>query len=543
MKRQNTSKMSFPLTNEGIDAASIHINTLLQEILGRRETLRIRLAAEDVLNLWRNTPGSADLCTVQYFTRLGQKSIRVTVTGPSVNPNTDFEENELDAAGNVILESLGLSPMYRYNKGVNQVDFQVPGKKVNQLSLVALAGMLAIIFGLLTTRLPWNTQQFLTEQLAMPTLKILLGLLTGVAMPMIFLSICTGILGIGNVAALGRIGKKFLLRFLGLTFVVSALSVATVGWLFPLSGEGGTEAVGFQTVFNLVLQMIPTNMVSPFLEGNALQLILLGMSFGVALLVLGERAEGLSDAMRQAEDIVSLLMRGINRLIPLFVFLTFYGLTVSSDASKLGGAVKILILVAVLCLLLALVFTIVVCVRCHVSMGTLLRKTFPAFLVAFSTASSAASFPLRLEICERHLGIAGQAARFSVSLAQTLFKPTGCIIYCVSALCVAKAYYLPITPLWLVLLVLVSGILTIATPSIAGGTKMAYSALFLQLGIPAEGMVLVLAAEPILDFLLTAVNSHAQVMLIVLTADNLNLLDKEILTSGDKNDKTQRIKG
>lgn len=533
MKRQSTSKLRFPLTNEGIDAASIHINTLLQDVMGRREILRIRLAAEDVLNLWRNTPGSADLCTVQYCVRPGQRSIRVSAAGPGVNPNTDCMENELDAAGNVILESLGLSPMYHYIKGVNQVDFQVPGKKVNQLSWVALAGMLAIIFGLLTAHLPLNTQRFLTEQLSVPMLKILLGLLTGVAMPMIFLSICTGILGIGNVAALGRIGKKFLLRFLGLTFVVSALSVAAVVWLFPFSSEGGTGAGGFQAVFNLVLQMIPTNLVSPFLEGNALQLILLGMSFGIVLLILGERAEVLSNVMRQADDMVSLLMRGINRLIPLFVFLTFFGLTVSSDASKLGGAVKLLILVVVLCLLLALVFTIVVCVHCHVSMGTLLRKTLPAFLVAFSTASSAASFPLRLEICEKHLGIAGQAARFSVSLAQTLFKPTGCIIYSVSALCVATAYDLPITPLWLMLLVLVSAVLTIATPPVAGGTNMAYSALFLQLGIPAEGMVLVLAAEPILDFLLTAVNSHVQVMLVVLTADNLKLLERETLISGD----------
>lgn len=521
------------MTNEGIDASSIHINTLLQDVVERREALRIRLAAEDVLNLWRNTPGSAGLCTVQYCVRPGQRCLRMSAAGPSVNPNNDSVENELDAAGNVILESLGLSPMYRYIKGVNQVDFQVPGKKVNQLSWVALAGVLAITFGLLTARLPLNTQRFLTEKLAMPTLKILLGLLTGVAMPMIFLSICTGILGIGNVAALGRIGKKFLLRFLGLTFVVAAFSVAAVGWMFPLSSEGGTEAGGFQAIFNLVLQMIPTNLVSPFLEGNALQLILLGMSFGVALLALGERAEGLSEVMRQADDMVSLLMRGINRLIPLFVFLTFYGLTVSSDASKLGGAVKILILTAVLCLLLALVFTIIVCMHCHVSMGTLLRKTLPAFLVAFSTASSAASFPLRLEICEKQLGIAGQAARFSVSLAQTLFKPTGCIIYSVSALCVAAAYGIPITPLWLVLLVLVSGILTIATPPVAGGTNMAYTALFLQLGIPAEGMVLVLAAEPILDFLITAVNSHVQVMLVILTAGNLKLLDRETLISRD----------
>jgi Na+/H+-dicarboxylate symporter len=530
-KRQNTSKMSFPLTNEGIDAASIHINTLLQEILGRREILRIRLAAEDVLNYWKNSLGSTEQFTVQYCIRFGQRSIRVSAAGFSINPITDFEESELEAAGNIILENLGLSPIYRYIRGVNQVDFPVPGKKVNQLSWVALAGVSAILFGLLTTRLPKSSQHFLTEQLAMPILKSLLGLLTGVAMPMIFLSICTGILGVGNVAALGRIGKKYLQRFFGLTFMVSALSVASIGWLFPLSGEGGMEGVGFQAIFNLVLKMIPTNLISPLLEGNALQLILLGLSFGVALLIMGERAKGLSDVVQQADDLVSLLMRGINRLIPLFVFLTVYGLTVSADAAKLGGAVKILILIFILCLLLALIFSIVVCVRCRISMGMLLRKTLPVFLVAFSTASSVASFPMRLEVCEKQLGIKDQVARFSVSLAQTLFKPTASITYCASALCVAAAYDIPITPFWLVLLVLVSGILTIATPPVPGGTNMAYSALFLQLGIPAEGMVLILAAEPILDFLLTAVNSHVQIMLIVLTADNLKLLDRKILTS------------
>ncbi len=531
MKRQSTNKQSFPLTNEGIDAASMHITTLLQDVVQRREALRIRLAAEDVLTLWKDTPESADQCLVQYCVRPGQKSIRLSASGPSINPNIDCVENELDAAGNVILESLGLTPIYRYSKGVNQVDFQIPGKKINQLSWVALAGIMAAIFALLTLRLPVSTQRFLAEELAMPTLKILLGLLTGVAMPMIFLSICTGILGIGNVAALGRIGKKFLLRFLGLTFVVSALSIAVIGWLFPISGERGAEASGFKAIFSLVLQMIPTNLVSPFLEGNALQLILLGMSVGVALLVLGERAEKLSEVMQQAEDMVSLLMRGVNRLIPLFVFLTFYGLIVSSDASKLGEAVKILILTIALCLFIALLFTICVCLYCHVSMRTLLRKTLPVFLMAFSTASSAASFPLRLEICENRLGISGQASRFSVSLAQTLFKPAGCIIYSVAALCIAAAYGIPITPLWLGLLILVSGILTIATPPVAGGTNMAYSALFLQLGIPAEGMVLVLAAEPILDFLLTAVNSHTQMMLVVLTADDLDLLDRERLIS------------
>jgi Na+/H+-dicarboxylate symporter len=457
----------------------------------------------------------------------------LSAAGSSVNPNTDCAEGELDAAGNVILEGLGLSPIYRYDKGINQIDLCVPGKKVNPLTWVGLACALAVVFGFLTTQLPINIQQFLTERLTVPMLNVLLGMLTGVAMPMIFLSICTGILGIGSVAVLGQIGKKFLLRFLGLTFVVAALTVASVGWLFPIYGGGAGEYGGFQAIFELVLKMIPTNLVSPFLEGNALQLILLGMCIGVALLILGERAEGLSGVLRQADDMVSLLMGGINRLIPLFVFLTFYGLVVSSDVSKLGGTAKILILTVILCLALALIFTVIVCLHCRISMSTLLSKTMPVFLVALTTASSAASFPLRLEVCEKRLGVASQAARFSVSLAQTLFKPTGCVFYAVSALCVASAYGVPITPIWLVLCVLVSAVLTVATPPVAGGTKMAYSALFLQLGIPAEGLVLVLAAEPILDFLLTAVNSHVQVMLIVLTAGKLNLLDREILVSGE----------
>lgn len=531
MIKQDTKKMNFPLTDEGIDAASTHIGVLLEGIAGRREILRIRLASEDILDLWRNTPGNEAVCTVQYCIRPGQRSIRLSAAGPSINPNTDSSQNELDTAGNVILEGLGLSPMYRYNKGINQVDFRVPEKKVNQLSWVALAAVLAVSSGLLTTQLAEKTQQFLTEQLTMPMLNILLGMLTGVAMPMIFFSICTGILGIGNVTALGRIGKKFLLRLLGLTFVIAVMTIAAIGWTFPLYSGGSAESGGFQAIFSLVLQMIPTNLISPFLEGNAIQLILLGLCLGIALLILGERVEELSDVVRQADNLVSLLMSGINRLIPLFVFLTFYGLVVSSDASKLSGTAEILILTAALCLVLALIFTAVVCLCCHVSMGTLLRKTLPVFLVALSTSSSAASFPLRLEICEKRLGVARQVSRFSVSLAQTLFKPTACIFYIVSALCIARAYEVPITPLWLVLCVLVSGILTIATPPVAGGTKMAYSALFLQLGIPAEGLVMVLAAEPIIDFLLTAVNSHVQVMLIVLTAGNLNLLDREMLGS------------
>ncbi|MEG2436264.1 MAG: cation:dicarboxylase symporter family transporter [Ruthenibacterium sp.] len=533
VKKINTQKMSFPLTGEGIDNISAHIIALLEEIAPRREILRIRLAAEDILNLWQKTSASGTSCTVQFCTRLGQRTLRLSVAGPSVNPNTDCVQSEMYEAGNAILEGLGMSsaPSYRYEKGVNQIEFRVPRKQVNQLVWVALAAVLAVVLGLFTTRLPISVQQFLTEQIGTPVLNVLLGMLTGIAMPMIFCSICTGVLGIGSVATLGKIGKKFLQNFLGMSFVIAFLTVFAIWWLFPISSGGASLSSGFQDIFNMVIQMIPTNLVKPFLEGNALQIIVLGMCLGIVLLVMGKRTEGFANIIRQADDIVAFLMAGISRLLPLFVFFTFFGLIVSSDVFKLGGTVGIIALTSVLCLAMMLGGTVVVCLRLHIPMGELIQKTMPPFLVALCTSSSVAAFPQRLEVCEKHFGMASDVTRFSVSLAQTLFKPGGSIFYCVAALCTAKAYNVPITPFWLMLCVLISAILGIATPPVPGGTKMAYAALFLQLGIPAEGLVLVLAAEPILDFLFTASNSHMQVMVIALTADKLGLLHQEKLAS------------
>jgi Na+/H+-dicarboxylate symporter len=126
-------------------------------------------------------------------------------------------------------------------------------------------------------------------------------------------------------------------------------------------------------------------------------------------------------------------------------------------------------------------------------------------------------------------------AQFSVPLAQALFKPSASIIFCVSALCIASEYNVQITPSWLILCVFISSILAISTPPVPGGGKMAYSALFLQLGIPAEGLVLAMAAEAMLDFLLTAANTYVQMLLIVLISGEIDMLDMTTLISLEYN--------
>lgn len=533
MKQRNTIKESFPLTSAGIDAASARLAVVLKIIAGQREGLRIRLAVEEVLSHWQNTLGEDAVCTLWCGSRFGQRMTRLSAAGTSADPSLSRTEDDLDAAGNIILEKLGLAPSYRYVKGVNQVTFSLPAKKPNQLVWIGFAVVLSILLGFVSLSLSAGTRALFSDGLATPILGMLLGALSGVAMPMIFFSICTSIMNIGDITTLGRIGKKFLTWFLGLTFAVSALTIVLVAWLFPISTRGSNGAGDFQAVFSMLLAIVPGNLISPFIDGNLLQIIFLGGCFGVVFLMMGERVRLVADVVKQLDQVISMLMEGIDKIIPFFVFLTFYTLTASGAISRFGGTLRLIVLVVVLLLLMMILFTVALCLYMRLPLHILIPKLMPPFLVALSTASSMASYPIRLETCKRKLGIDERAAHFCVPLAQAIFKPSACVLYCCAALCIASEYHVPITLNWLIFCIVLSGILAVASPPVAGGAKIAYAALFAQLGIPAEGLVLAMAAESVLDFLMTASNVWVQMVLNVLCGNHLGLVNHDVLFSAD----------
>lgn len=518
------------LTAVSIDALSEELMALLEGEYPRRECLRIRLALEEVLSFWRERLGEGCACTCRYGGRLGRCAIYLTAPGSAADPFSAREEDDLGAAGAVVLARLGLSPVYRHDKGVNKVSLPLPAKEPNQFVPLGIAVALAVALGLGSGLLSAELRAFLSDSVVTPVLRTLLNALAGVSMPMVFLSICVGILDIGDMTALGQIGKKFFTSMIFLTFLMAALTVLAIGWMFPLSAGGGAGESGMLTeLIALVLQVIPPNLVSPFLEGNALQIVFLGMCFGVAFLALGERVSLAAGVVRQLDGAVNLMMGALSKLIPVFVFLSLYTIISSSDAGKLVSLAQILLLTALGVMVMVAGFTALICVRYRLAPMVLIRKCLPPFLVSLTTASSSASFAMRLELCRKELGVAEALTNFGVPLTQTLFKPTCCAIFPISALCIAAGYGMSITPTWLLLCVFMSGVLTISAPPVPGGSKIVYTALFLQLGIPAEGLVLAMAAEAVLDFILTAGNNHIQVLLIVRNADKLGMLDQSIL--------------
>ncbi len=110
-------------------------------------------------------------------------------------------------------------------------------------------------------------------------------------------------------------------RIAALSFLVSAGATVCLLWLFPLElSSGGAALSGFSTIYQIILDIVPSDIISPFLNGNTLQIIFLGAAVGIALLILGDRAAAVRTFIEQTNEVVQFLMEAIGDLIPLFVF-------------------------------------------------------------------------------------------------------------------------------------------------------------------------------------------------------------------------------
>lgn len=533
MKSSERKKETFLLTNENMNEAAKRLNKELDKYGRKEDRLRLRLAFEDILDTWQRALGEETACTIQYGKkRFGAWSVHLAAAGSMSDPNSDSSSTDLEIARNAILQGLGIYPLFEYKNGINHLVLSLPKEKPNQLFYLFGAAFIAVILGLCRLNASGGFNLAFSDPIATILLDTLLGILSGVAMPMIFLSISISIVNMGNIAALGRIGKKFLIRFMGFAFAAPLLTVFFYLFTVTISAEN-TQVGQFQAIFSMIINIVPTNIISPFIEGNTLQIIFLGFSVGVALLLLNGRMQTLTDCMKQLQSVTTVFIDGINRLLPLFVFLTVYPLIASGSVSKLGDVIQILVMTLVALFAMVIGTTVYFCLRLRVSARIVIQKLWPSFAVALSTASSMASFSMRIACCKKDFGLDEQITSFAVPLAQALLKPESGIIFAISAMCVGSSYGVVITPMWLVMCGFVSALLSIATPPVPGGGQMAYAALFLQLGIPPEGLILVLMVETILDFACTAVSGYVQVLLIVLTGDQLNMVDKDILRSAD----------
>ncbi len=532
MQKKPDETQVFTLENDSIDEASEYVQAyLVRQGTPGREITRCRLSVEEIMSAWQNVLGAEKECTVICRKRFSRISVILTAQGERADPYQGEENDANFAGGRNLLARLGLAAQFSYENGVNEVLLSPPGKPRNPILPVAAAVGLAIVAAGLLSILPAGLRGGISDNIVSPLFTTLLNLLSTIATPMIFLAVCSGIYSIGDIALLGKVGTKLVSRFIIMTFAVLIGLLLLIVWLFPMEFSTGGMANGAAAlaIYQMLLDIVPQNMISPFIEGNALQVIFMGCACGIGALVLGTRVSGLAQIAEQFHSLVQLLMSAIGRLVPLFVFTCVLDLCISGGFERFNGVGKQLLLCLAAIILIVFGYAYAVSRKTRVSIPLLLKKLLPTFLVAVTTASSAAAFAINTETCKRKLGISEKLVDFGVPLGQVLYMPMGAIAFLLSALCIGQMYGVVITPMWLLVAVLVSGILAIATPPIPGGALSCYTILFLQLGIPTPGIALAISIDLVLDFLLTAINLYCLQTHLVLLAQDMDMLDTKQL--------------
>ncbi len=520
----------YILSPSAVDEISSEFSLSLEKSgCGRKDILRLRLALEDILVSWLDILPSAE---VEYRSgrRLNRPYIKICVKGDEVRDDDELRDYTISSH---LLSQAGINILKTYKGGMNILSvYPEKKKKMSQIVKLLFALFSAVVLGMTMRLLPESVKTMM-DDITGPLFTLILNLLCAISSPMIFLAICWGIFNIGDISTLGRIGKKVITSIIVITFLISAISGCVLVSFFPstLTTNGTSLGGGLKDIYQMILDIVPKDIVSPFLNGNTLQVIFLGAAVGVALLILGDRVSATRAVIEQMNEVVSLLMEALTSLIPAFVFLSLLSMISSDFTADMTGIIRVIILTCIFTTLVSFAFISVLSIKYKVRFSVLLKKLLPTFLIGLSTSSSAAAFATNMETCEKKLGINSTLSHFAIPLGQVIFKPGALIGFPLVCLAMAEIYCVPVTPVWIVTMIIVVALLSMAAPPIPGGALTCYTVMFTQLSIPVEAVAIAVAVNSILDFLMTANNLTCLQVETVLTAGKLGMLDRNILTS------------
>ena len=522
--------MNYLLTNLNIGAISDEIGEFLDKCkVDRKDAMRIKLAVEETLLHYQEEFGEEQKVVVNCRKRLGRARIEIRIPAARFNPmELEVEDEEHSSVLQSILVNMGFAPTYQYKGGNNIVIFSPKQKPPSQMAMLGYSIVAAIVAGGLFQFVPDSFRLAVANKFIGPLFGAFMGLLSAIAGPMIFFSVAWGIYSIGDTATFGKIGKRLINRVLVMSFVVTILGTIAMLPFFKISTEGSTS-FDFGELFNMILGIVPNNFFAPFVVGNPLQIIFVAVCIGLSMLILSNKTTVAASMMEQSNYIVQLMMETISKFVPYVVFVSIFNMIISDNFSVMMKAYKVLPITLLGFFVAGGFYVLLLCIRKKLSPLLLLKKLFPTFIIAVSTASSSAAFATNVETCENKLGIDKRIVNFGVPLGQIIFMMGASMMFMAASLCMAEIYNISISPSWILTALIISVVLAIAAPPIPGGGLTCYTMLFVQLNIPAEAIPLMIALNVITEFLGTAVNIMCLQMDLVELAGDLDMLDYDKL--------------
>jgi len=369
--------------------------------------------------------------------------------------------------------------------------------------------------------------------------QIFLSALKLLVVPLVFVSIVSGVASLDDLSRLGRVGGKTLALYLCTTSVAITLALLAAmlvrpGAGFALESDASFEVVEPPTITETLINLFPTNPIQAMAEGEMLQIIVFAALFGVALTLSGEAGRRLVAVFDDLNEVVLRLVMILMGLAPYGVFFLIAKVFAAEGLEAIAPLAKYFVLVlGVLALHALLVYPLLLRFGAGLSPKPFLRKMRDPLALAFSTASSGATLPATLETVEHRLGVDNSIASFTLPLGATLNMDGTAIMQGVATGFIAQAYGVGLGPGEFLAVVLTATLASVGTAAVPGVGLVMLAMVLRQVNLPVEGIGLVIGVDRILDMVRTAVNVTGDATISCVVARSEGELDLRTYVSED----------
>jgi len=379
-------------------------------------------------------------------------------------------------------------------------------KKLSLATQIFIALILAIIVGLLM-----QNHAIIANDFIKPFGTIFLNLIKFIVVPIVLLSIMSGIISMKDIKKVGSIGIKTVVYYLFTT--AFAIIIGLVGGnifkgLFPIlsTTDLAYEATEGTPFMDVIVNIFPNNFIAPMSSASMLQVIVMALIFGFSIILAGDEAKPVADSVDSLNLVCMKSMEMILKLSPIGVFCLLCPVIAANGAAIIGSLATVL-LVAYLCYFIHMLVVYSLFVRAlgGISPIEFFKGQFPAMLFAFSSASSVGTLPINLAGVKK-MGASDEVASFVLPLGATINMDGTAIYQGVCAIFIASCYGIVLTPSQMITIVLTATLASIGTAGVPGAGMVMLAMVLTSVGLPVEGIALVAGVDRIFDMGRTVVN-------------------------------------
>ena len=413
-------------------------------------------------------------------------------------------------------------------------------KKIGLSTQIFIALLIGALFGVVIHY--WIPSSYIKDTVIVEGVLYVVGqgfirLMQMLVVPLVFCSLICGSMAIGDTKTLGKVGVKTIGFYLVTTALAVCVALGSALLINPGRGldmdavqkgtvSSTTEAT---SLVDTLLNIIPKNPVQSMANGDMLPIIVFALFVGIMLAKLGTRGSVVANFFSQFNEVMMEMTMAIMKIAPIGVFCliarTFATVGFSAFAPMLKYMGNVTLALAIQCLV---VYQILLFVFTRLNPFKFIKKFLPVMGFAFSTATSNATIPMSIDTLSKKMGVSKQISSFTIPLGATINMDGTSIMQGVAVVFIAQAYGIPLTMGNLATVVVTATLASIGTAGVPSVGLVTLAMVLNSVGLPTEGIALIMGIDRILDMIRTAVNITGDAVCTTIVCHQEGSLNREV---------------